>query len=205
MLSIAAGVALCVALAAAILSASRALGVGRALDLDVDQLAAWSKRRTSTPSALRRAIGDDSTLAPLALALEGQSRRASPDDPAARADRERACNEALVDLADALDHDDDVHMGALRLAGYATGLAALLTVFEPLLAVVAEREPAAQALTILDAVAIGGGAFVSVLATRRASRQASRRRRTAIDKWVACVLSPGGDEPSATGSRSRSR
>lgn len=179
MLSIAAAVALFLAIAAAFVSARRAIAVGRALDLDVEQLATWAKRRTSRTASLRQAIGEDSQLAALATALDG---------PVAK--RERGCNEALVDLSDALRHDDELHLGALRLTGYATGLAAVLTVFEPLRAVVAERVADAQPLSILDAVAIGGGSFVSILATRRLSQRASRWRRTAIDRWVAAVLAP---------------
>lgn len=186
MLTLGAALALCVALGAALVSARRALAVGRALDVDVDELAGYRKRGGSA-SALATALADTSVSELSASLCVAE---------------QRACNEPLAELEGTLAHDDELHVGALRLAAYATGLAALLAVFEPLAAVVAGREAQPQLLGALDALAIGGGSFVSALATRRISARASRRRRVAVDRWVAASRR---DESALTGSTRPSR
>ncbi|MCC6645412.1 MAG: hypothetical protein IT374_07575 [Polyangiaceae bacterium] len=109
-----------------------------------------------------------------------------------------------MELEGALRHDDEAHTGALRLAAYATGLAALLAVFAPLSALVAGGDAPDQPIGLLDALAIGGGGFVSALLTRRVSARVSRRRRTAVDRWVSAALEHDG-AGGVKGSTRRSR
>ena len=147
---------------AVVWSARRLVRVGDALDVDVDRLAVFVKRRPERVSLVAESLLG-SRVAPLASALAASTARVAES------------NEALSDLSAELGWGETVPGAAIRIV-------ILCTLFSAAWVVIARVD---VGLRLLDVACLGGGGLMLVLSCKRAAAGLASRHRRALDAWVA--------------------
>jgi hypothetical protein len=159
---------------------SRLRRVLGAMPVDPKPLTAWLLKRGDA-AALRELAGRldetrDGVLARLAAELTQSDGRA----------RVGACNEALHEV------EGELAWGA-GSGGASLRACLFMTAFGAVASFVLRRGPSVE---LFDTLALGGGFGLALSATERASDEAAREARRALDRWVEAALKCGAAGPS---------